>query len=94
MRSNISKQLVVSNQQNIADQDYAIGDVVVLINGDDDSLYEFSRVNIALNAKCYITKPRKVKMSCVWISDIRPATTAELKAKCRLPETNQLAEVS
>lgn len=95
MQSNIPKQPTLGNQPNTTDQDYAIGDVVVLINGDDDSLYEFSRINIVLNAKCYITKPRKAKMLCVWIGDIHPATTAELKAKRRLSETEQsLAEVS
>ena len=80
---------------NPIDSDFLIGDVVVLINGDDDSLYEFSKVNTVLNAKCYIAKPRKAKMLCVWIRAIRPASITERNAKHRLTETEQaLAEVS
>lgn len=80
---------------NPIDSDFLIGDVVVLINGDDDSLYEFSKVNTVLNAKCYIAKPRKAKMLCVWIREIRPASITERNAKHRLTETEQaLAEVS
>lgn len=79
----------------VADSGFLVGDVVVLIDGDDDSLYEFSRVNTALNAKCYISKPRKAKMPCVWICDIRPATVAEIQANRRLTNAElSQAEVS
>lgn len=83
MNTNISKPTTAINP---SECDFAVGDVVVWINGDDDSLYEFSKVNTVLNAKCYITKPRKGKMLCVWIREIRTATTAELKAHRRLPD--------
>ena len=76
-----------------SNEDFLIGDVVVLINGDDDSLYEFSKVNTVLNAKCYITKPRKAKMLCVWIREIRTATTAEVQANRRLEAEHAVAEV-
>ena len=75
------------------ESDFLVGDVVVLINGDDDSLYEFSKVNTVLNAKCYITKPRKAKMLCVWIREIRTATTAEVQANRRLEAEHAVAEV-
>ncbi|AOA58254.1 hypothetical protein [Acinetobacter larvae] len=81
MKSNISKPAVASND---TATDFVRGDAVVLINGDDNTLYEFSKVNTVLNAKCYITKPCKAKMLSVWISDIRHATTAEITARRRL----------
>ena len=89
--------LIPSNSTELEspESDFLIGDVVVLINGDDDSLYEFSKVNTVLNAKCYITKPRKAKMLCVWIREIRPASIKEHNANRRITEAEQaLAEVS
>ena len=89
--------LIPSNSTELEsiENDFLVGDVVVLINGDDDSLYEFSKVNTVLNTKCYITKPRKAKMLCVWIREIRPASIIELSANRRLTEAEQaLAEVS
>ena len=89
--------LIPSNSTELEspESDFLIGDVVVLINGDDDSLYEFSKVNTVLDAKCYIAKPRKAKMLCVWIREIRPASIIELSANRRLTEAEQaLAEVS
>ena len=84
-----------SDELELTNNDFLVGDSVVLINGDDDSLCEFSKVNTVLDAKCYITKPRKAKMLCIWIREIRPATVAELHANRRLTEAEQaLAEVS
>ena len=89
--------LIPSNSMELelTSNDFLVGDVVVLINGDDESLYEFSKVNTVLDAKCYIAKPRKAKMLCVWIREIRSVTVAELQANRRLTEAEQaLAEVS
>ncbi len=97
MQSNIPKPPEQGNQPNTTDQDYAIGDVVVYTNPilTDrlhvvDQLFEDGSVGITGFYK-------RENWLCGWanVGDIRPATTAELKAKRRLSETEQsLAEVS
>lgn len=96
-KRNISKLPPVGNQQDITDQDYAIGDVVVYashILTDRlhvvDAFHESGCVGITGFYK-------REDWLCGWVNvgDIRPATTAELKARRRLSETEQsLAEVS
>lgn len=95
MQSNIPKQPTLGNQQDTTDQDYAIGDVVVLTNlcrnFHSDDLFE---VKSKTTASLWSVKSKN-HFILVSSKEIRPASTAELKAKRRLSETEQsLAEVS
>lgn len=90
MKSNISKQPTLGNQQDTTDQDYAIGDVVVYVDGIIAS-FSLQTIEAYQPDDHYWLADGQL----VHVSHIRPATTAELKAKRRLFETEQsLAEVS
>ncbi|MDQ8951716.1 hypothetical protein RFH42_01920 [Acinetobacter rudis] len=101
MKSNIPKQPTLGNQQDTPDQDYAIGDVVVIMHHcASNSLHE---VIGPINENTIGVAAINHVMGCVMVDYrklvapkfLRAATTAELKAKRRLSETEQsLAEVS
>ena len=101
MKSNIPKQPTQGNQPNPTDQDYAIGDVVVIMHHcASNSLHE---VIGPINENTIGVVPIHQVFGSVMSDNkrhaapifVRPATTAELKAKRRLSETEQsLAEVS
>ena len=89
MKSNIPKPPEQGNQQDTTDQDYAIGDAVVYVDEINIELLE------TIEEYCLNDHYWLVGAQLVHVSHIRPATTAELKAKRRLSETEQsLAEVS
>lgn len=90
MQTNIPKPPDQGNQQDTTDHDYAIGDVVAYVDG---IIAPFSLQTIEAyqpNDHYWL-----VGGQLAHASHIRLATTAELKAKRRLSETEQsLAEVS
>ena len=75
--------------------DFTYGDMVVKTHGDDNTLYEFSRLNRVDPSKGYIHQPRKpFSMQCFALSGLKHATTAELKAGHRLPAPEMQRVVS
>ncbi|MDQ8954521.1 hypothetical protein RFH42_16345 [Acinetobacter rudis] len=97
MKSNIPKQPTLGNQQDTTDQDYAIGDVVVSTrNSVIPVLFEIvEEPNASFDGYVQCRSMSRVIVYWLAISEIRTATTAELKVKHRLSETEQsLAEVS
>lgn len=77
------------------DSDFLIDDVVVKINGDDDTLYVFAMQSEINPDYVYIGDPDAEQGECIARTDIRSATVAEIQANRRLTEAEQaLAEVS
>ncbi|MBJ8426022.1 hypothetical protein I5703_04775 [Acinetobacter bereziniae] len=77
------------------DFDFLIDDVVVKINGDDDTLYVFAMQSEINPDYVYIGEPDAEKGECIARTDIRSATVAEIQANRRLTDAEQaLAEVS
>lgn len=77
------------------DSDFLIDDVVVKINGDDDTLYVFAMRSEIDPDYVYIGEPDAEQGECIARIDIRSATVAEIQANRRLTEAEQaLAEVS
>ena len=78
-----------------AEADFTYGDMVVKTHGDDNTLYEFSRLNRVDPSKGYIHQPHKpFSMQCFALSGLKHATTAELKAGHRLPAPEMQRVVS